>query len=107
MPSSDLELLLKYRQNGQRAINGQRWEEAEAAFGQALAIDPHDDHALSGRAIARLCLKKPAQAQADIAAAIAINPLPAYLEIQEQITAATGKKPSADGHPGQESPAKR
>lgn len=107
MPSSDLELLLKYRQNGQRAINGQRWEEAEAAFGQALAIDPHDNHALSGRAIARLCLKKPAQAQADIAAAIAINPLPAYLEIQEQITAATGKKPSADGHPGQESPAKR
>ena len=73
-----------YREVGHRSLDGRQWEQAEADFTAALAINPCDDRSLSGRAIARLCLKKLSEARADIEEAIAIRPLPEYLEIQKR-----------------------
>ena len=111
MPPSDAVFVAFYREVGHQSLDGRQWEQAEADFTAALAINRRDARSLSGRAIARLCLKKLSEARADIEKAIAIKPLPEYLEIQNEIAAATKKQTSpakaADGQPEPEIPTPR
>ena len=91
-PRSDVTLLSAYKYAGHLSLDG---EQAESLFTAALAIDPRDDDVLSGRATARLRLKNYAAALNDITAAIAIRPLPDYVQLQMAIVRAMKETPEA------------
>ena len=85
MPISDVVILYEARGNGSRALQANEWAKAEAAFTQVLAIDPRDDTALACRASARMAQKNWVGALSDIDQAIAINPLPDYVSLRDNI----------------------
>lgn len=107
MPNSDVELFVQHRENGRQSLDDQQWQQAETGFSQALAINPRDDQSLAGRAFARAHLNKLSEASSDIAAAIAISPLPDYLKLQTAIVATKEKADAVkpvERQPEQESP---
>lgn len=55
-------------------LNSQRYKEAEAAFSEAVRLNPDDEETLVQRGIARLRLGQAAAARADFDAAIALDP---------------------------------
>jgi tetratricopeptide (TPR) repeat protein len=59
---------------GEAAVVSQKWDEAAARFGEVLQLDPRNEAALYNRAKARMELKQPELAIADLDEYIELRP---------------------------------
>jgi tetratricopeptide (TPR) repeat protein len=92
--SLDSKQNLAWRAKGLIAAKAKRYDDADAAFSKALAIEPNDPQVLAARSSARLILGRFADSLADAEAALSITP---KLEIRiVRATALAGLKRKAE-----------
>jgi Zn-dependent protease len=108
IPRSDAEYVETYGEIGDQLLAEELWQQAELCFTNVLAVQPHNDHALAGRAQARFNQKDYRHALDDITAAISTQSLPAYCQLRTEIERAMQEPPvdvkPAETIPDQEQP---